>query len=178
MINILPEEGRRIARAEYRLRLITVATLAGAVVALSAGALLFPSYISSRAAAEVARQEAARLADAKQKRGETTDAPLALAEAELKAFASLIGGTVPSVAIGLLLSERGAGISITQIRYDAALRKATLSGRASTRDRLLLFVQELRKAQGVESADVPVSDLARSENAPFSITVIFAQSKP
>lgn len=177
MINILPEEGKRTARAEYRLRLVSMGACMGMVVVLSAGAFLFPSYVTSSAAAEEARVEAQRLADAKQKRGETTDAPLALAEAELRVIAPSLGGRLPSTALAELLAQRLPGISLTQVRFEAGTRTATLSGQAVSREKLLSFVQALRKVEGVEKADVPVSDLAKSENAPFSITVVFSEIK-
>jgi hypothetical protein len=176
MINILPEEGRVLARRAYLFRLVTVATFAVAFICLCAGVLLFPSYVETQSAADTARSESARLAEIAKKNGKETDMPLALAQAEITSFRALLARTAPSQPIEVVLRQRGSGITITQIQYDDANAQVSLSGVANTREGLLAFAQRLRKAPGVTAADLPVNDLARNENARFTITVSFAQT--
>lgn len=175
MINILPNEGRTIARRSYVFKVVATATFAAAFVALATGALLFPSYIETTADAEAARAEAVRLAEVEKSVNGATDEPLALAQAQLKAFGPLVATDPPSFAIQSFLGVRGKGISVSQIEYDIAAARMILSGTASTRESLLLFVQALRKVAGVTTVDLPVNDLAKSENSRFGITVSFGE---
>jgi len=171
MINILPQEGRVLARKEYLLRILTVSMLAAALIAIVCCALLFPSYLIANGARQDALAEASRLEEAKVKRGETTTAPLTLAKAQLALFAPLASSTPPSVVLALLLTKRNSGISISVIQYDSSSGKVTISGISATRDSLLSFFESIKAIPGVGNANLPVNDLAKNVDAPFSISI-------
>ena len=175
MINILPEQGIQAIKREYRSRLAVVCLFAAAVACLTLSALLFPSYLISKGSLEEITLEEARMATLAKERSENTDIPLARAKEEIDTFGPLLAKTAPSTRIEKLLSAKHAGVQITVITTDGVGKAVQLSGAAATRDSLLLFVQAIRALPEVASAELPVSDLAKSTNVPFSLQVLLKE---
>lgn len=173
MINILPEQGRTRARFVYRLRLVAVLLWASAAVCLIAGALLSPAYFSARAEETAARAESAALGDGGEK-GREAEAPLVTAATYLEVYTPLLAGASVGDRVALALSVRPAGIVFSQISYDRASDLVRVHGVASTREELLRFERALKALPDVLKVDLPVSDLARSTQAPFSVSIQFS----
>lgn len=173
MINILPKKGRSVARSAYLVRLGAVGTFAGAFIALCTGVLLLPSYVEIRSAAASVEAEQARLVAGGSTDDVEVEAALARAKAEIAAFYAALHQIVPSAPIEAVLRARGSTITLTQIQYDEPGPRMVLTGVAATRETLLSFEQKLRKIPEVSKVDLPVNDLAKSENAHFTITITF-----
>lgn len=175
MINILPQRGLAGLKFAYRVRLAAVVLLAGAAALIAATALLIPAYLDARVLADAARAEKSRI-DALNSESAEAEAPLIAAGERLEAYAPLLFSTSASDGIAPVLAARPQGVMLRQIRYEQGSRSVRVSGVASTREALLAFERALRVQAAIESVTLPVGDLARSSQAPFSLTVVLKEA--
>lgn len=178
MINVLPESGRQVVRREYYLRLVALAFIALGGAALVSAAALVPAYVQGREEkgntakqlelAEVAAQREAQSFIAKD---------IALAGKALPVVEAHLAGSRPSLYIAEILAARNPSVLISHIEFGGGeIPAVKVSGTALTRDALLAFSRSLSQIKGVPQVDLPVSNLAKNEDAPFFLTVRF--SKP
>lgn len=177
MINILPERGRSQARRTYLFRLLAVALSAASAAMLIMAAFLSSGYLNSLAREEAARQEAAAM-ELKTEEGRELEAPIAAARDELEAYEPLLARTQVGESIASVLSVRNADIALSLISYDRSARTVRVSGIAATRESLLSFERAARALPEAAEVILPVSDLARSTNAPFSLTIRLTETAP
>lgn len=177
MINILPERGRSEVRRIYLLRLSSLALCAAAVALLIMAAFLLSGYLESLAAEKAARTEASAIEDESEE-SRALEAPIMAAREQLEAYEPLIESEPIRNAVLAAVDAKDAGVALSLITYDRATRTLRVSGMAATRESLLSFERTLRSTPQVEEVLLPVSDLARSTNAPFSVTLRFKEQTP
>lgn len=177
MINILPDHGRATARRIYRLRLVAIVLWAAAIACLIAAGLLSPAYFRALASEAASRAESAALGEGNVK-NKDADELLAAATTYVEAYAPYLSGLSIGERIVAISEARPAGITFSRIGYEKGSDSVRVSGIASTRDALLSFEKSLRTLPHVEAVELPVSDLAKSTQAPFSVSVRFAPPQP
>lgn len=181
MSNVLPPEGVRTARREYRLRVAAVwGFLIATAIGVSAG-LLLPTFILVSVefesvgplldAEEAVDTEAYRANVDAVERANTLAAHLSRAERGMTAASALaeVRRDVPS------------GITLTGIAFaKEGEREITLQARgvAATRESLIAFVAALRRNPNFADAAVPVGNLAEGANAPFTATITVRTQRP
>ena len=179
MINVLPEEGKKWIRGEYRLRLATLTLLAVAFVALALAALLFPSYRLSESTYAQAHTEREAFSQAlSPANGEKVIEELSRAENMRQALALRVEEQAPSLHIeGIVRAQaKSEGVTLARLAYESAEEiSVRLSGFAKTRENLIAFSEMLERIAEVKSVKLPVSNLTRSVNITFNMTVTFTQ---
>lgn len=174
MFNLLPRAEKESVRREYRLRLSAV-TLWFIAATFAAGIImLLPSWFlsSQKERAAEARFEALKKDGAER---ETTGLQDTLREAseELK----LLSHEPPKIYLQELLaqtiSKRTPKISVDSVTVRAAAenkRTLQITGSAADRAALVAFSRSLEEIRVFEKVDLPVSNLAKDRDIPFSIT--------
>lgn len=177
MINILPERGRSKARQIYLMRFGTAVLWAASAALIIMAAFLSSGYLNSRAQEAAARQEAADMQSRTQE-GRELEAPIMEARDELEAYGPLLAQAQVGASIASVLAARNPDVALSLISYDRAARIVRVSGIAATRDSLLSFERAAQALPQAAEVILPVSDLARSTNAPFSLTIRLSETTP
>lgn len=173
MINLIPEEAESVVKREYALRVGgTLSFLLGAVFLVLTIALI-PTYvlIDAQITTSVRQAEESGLSE-----------EFARADSEVKTTRSLLRrlrGDVPAVlgstAIEEIRSVAPSGISFRFFRIEeekGTLKKVHVQGTASSREVLASFRGAVEQSDLFATAEVPIADLARDINLPFTMTVI------
>ncbi len=159
---------------EYNLRLaVTIATFA-CILVIIAIVGLFPSYISQKS-------EMQYLLD-KKNEAEQSNSAASLAEAErlslsnkvvvdyLEARVAGLKASHPAgEIIKAIFAKSNPGITIEAI--EIADRQVIIRGKAATRSDLISFHLSLRTEANFKNAMLPISDIAKSTGAGFSIQI-------
>jgi hypothetical protein len=172
MINLLPQEHKKLITTEYRLRVVTI-ILAMLLVLITSGAvLLIPSYVLSmykRNAAENAPDTS------------TTEVQREYAElmARIQHGKSLIRNLQPEKShvtatdiINRIIKFKTADTILNEINYVYSGETSftvEIRGVAKTRQSLLNFEAALENDPDIAEIDLPVSLLAKDANINFSI---------
>ena len=176
-INVLPELGRSHARKEYLLRLVTLACVVAGATALFACVALLPAYLGSRertaalgAALAIAEASLARETESAAGRD------IVRLERELPLLEAALAAPRPSMMVGDVLAVRAGSVLVYRFEYQGgAAPKLRVSGEADTRDSLIAFSRTLEQLRVSPDADLPVANLAKSEQVPFLITLSFTR---
>ena len=173
MINLLPPEAHSGIKREYWIRVLSVWALLLAGAFFVTALLLAPSYVLVSSELKALKSNTAA----------TNDSEEAYRAAEEKVLAAnaLVGQLdipQPKVAISEILDtiERTQSPGITLRTYSIrregrSINEFHLQGVADSREALANFKAELEREALFESADIPISDLARDENLPFVVTL-------
>lgn len=173
MINLIPPKGHTALTHEYVLR---VGALYGFMFAgvFAAGAILMvPTYVLVSSQLNSVRPDDERMEETKEA---YKNAFSHIQEANT-VMAQLRGG-MPNVEISAVIKEivRVAPKGVVFSTFRAAREGVVLStvdvqGQATTRKTLAALKNALEASPLFETADVPISDLARENNLPFAITL-------
>lgn len=179
--NLLPREEKRKNRAEYLLRLSTVALCAILFLVIANFALLAPSYMraSSKKSTAEARITASTGMIASEREEDEKDANARIRDLnkKLSVLSSGAGGvatqTLPSQMIASILALKTAAIKIQNIAYDATSERAryVISGRALDRESLAQFTDKLKKSTLFTKIELPISSYVKSTNIEFSLVL-------
>jgi hypothetical protein len=176
MINLLPYNQKKIADRLVLLR-IGIATVLGLVLLMVIGIILFvPTLltINNRYTIATGQVEQFRASGAVVSPSEVSnlqDRTAVLVE-KFAAPATL----APGDYIRLIQKTSISGISFTGFTLQPGeIPAMQVVGIAANREKLQAFVGALRKAQGVERVDNPLSNLVKSKNGDFVLTVQFAK---
>lgn len=174
MINLLPDVGRNEIRREYRSRFIATALWGVALVSTFTAAALLPAYFLSQAKQEAATVELSVAEGARGSVGEGVAAELTAARDAAAALEGTVSQTPPSELIFAVLARKPRDVSVTLLQYGRSAGRETLriQGEASNRDALISFRRELALLTGADSVDLPVSNLAKSTDIPYVMTVV------
>lgn len=185
--NLLPHEEKKKIRAEYRLRLGTVALAAVLFLVISNFALLVPSYLraSSKESVAEARITTSTGMTAREHEEEENDANVRVKELNKKLSVLSTGGTAASYAllsqtIASILALKSSAIKIQSITYDATQperRRYVVSGRALDRDSLAQFSDKLKKSASFAKVELPISSFVKSTDIDFSLVLEAASAE-
>lgn len=174
MINLIPPHARKQVKIEYWIRVVSVWVLLSAIALLVVAVLLVPSYTlvrSQLSAYEATYQQAAEW-DASYKELEVE-----VAEANTNAKQLLLGSDSLKFTVVLQEIETLAGASIMVDSVDmereetGVLETFEVKGIAATRAALVAYRDAIEQHELFASAALPISNLAKDREVPFSITV-------
>jgi hypothetical protein len=174
--NLLPASKSRALRREYFVRLVTVTLGLATLVVIIHGVLLLPAYLFAHT--QVAREQSeldriASSASSAQERAVKTEIQ------GVKADIAYLGrlGTQPTAsgAIRAVLAVPHPGITLSGFTFTAPSKTEqthmTVTGTASTRDALRMYVSSLSQLSYVSKADLPISAYAKDSAIPFTVTL-------
>lgn len=173
MINLIPPKGHTTLKHEYFLRVGATYCflLSGVFIALSI--LLTPTYVLVSSQLKLLTTEVDEDSDTK---AQFMEAERAVEEANQMIVQ--LRTPAPKETISDLIREvnRVAGPDITfrtfQVeRTEGVVKSLVVQGVAPSRSSLATLESSLESSPLFESAEVPISDLARDSNLPFVITI-------
>jgi len=174
MRNLLPEEHRKRIRNEYHIRATIIALILLLIVALVGMALLIPSYFLSQSKKNSVREQAVLIERSIElTESRTSFALLRETQSRLKLLSQAQGQVSSIEILTEILSEKGSGIRLSDITIDGVSPSATvsLSGSADRRDDLLSLKEALERNDRFSSISLPISDLAKSTDIHFTLTL-------
>jgi hypothetical protein len=173
MINLIPPEGQKVLKREYIFRVGgTIAGLFG-VVCLLLSVALVPTYVL------IGAQIKGSLAEVEKEGGENEAFVKADEEVkETKALIRQLKTFAPTLSMSDVVEEithvaPGGILFRTFLVEDKAgkILNIQAQGTASTREVLAQLKSALEASPLFEEAEVPIADLARDVNLPFTITI-------
>lgn len=175
MLNLLPQEAKENLIQNYKIRLGTVIAIFTSSLFIVAIIGLFPTYIREKAETDTLIK---MRIEAEEKNSEQSLAEADAMVAKNKVLTDYLEVRIaalqkaPSVTsfIERIFEKRNESINISQIEIDKTLVK--VSGVANTRAGLIQFREALRKEADFKSVILPISDLAKSVDADFNITIM------
>lgn len=169
---LLPIQERKSLRHEYRLRVAIVLCFMLSFAGLIGIGSLFPSFISMSA------KERSELDAVTALKKQKDDSGIGDIEGTLKADAALLAaatpltvGTLPSAVIESVVSARGP-VDLTSLSVasgDGSSFDVSIRGVAPDRPSLLAFQNRLEQLAPGNKAVLPISELAKNSDIPFSI---------
>lgn len=178
MINLLPDDARTHVLTEYWLRVISVWLLLCVAAGTMVLVLLFPSYILLQLQLQ-ARQDTYQQIEVEQEnfaqaqteiRQTNTKAALLADAADNMLFTDVLN------ALDAVQAETIFVRSVAVKRVEGVVETVTVQGEATTRDALADFRNRIEATSFFDEAELPLANLARDREVPFSITVTLAQT--
>ncbi len=175
MINLIPNEEKKIIIKDFYYRLVIVILLVLAFVILIASISLLPSYFISSVKKNISTEKlnTEEININNEKIFSTIsdiDKKLSLLEkTEQEKF------LVSERVINEILSKKISGIKITQIYFEDNEidgRKISIRGTAPSRERLSLFSTTLENNSLFKEVDLPISNFVKGYNIQFYLTLI------
>jgi Tfp pilus assembly protein PilN len=179
MINLIPTEGQKKLQREYQARVVVTFSMLFGFVFLFLGVALVPTYVLVGAQMSSLQSEASQGGtknDAFLKiETETKDIEKIIAQIE-KATSTL--SITPLITEVTSLASDGVRIrALTIAEEKGVVQKIQVQGTADTRQSLVAFRDGLEASEWFKKAEVPLADLARDSDLPFSISVMLERVK-
>ncbi len=174
MINLLPPEGKKLYVQEYWVRVLSVWGFLMGAVLVGSTLLFIPSYtliyVQLRAAGE-AIETAKSQSDVSEKENVIREANVIIDQLSLKKEYTEVSQVIEDMA-----AEATEELSINHFNFsykDDTVVGAQIQGAALSREALAQFKRSLEALPYFASVTLPISDLAREKDLPFTITVTF-----
>lgn len=173
MLNLLPKKAKKRIRKEYLLRLIVIFLFMSAWLVFFAGILLVPSFLVSSVKENVATERLDVLAEFNN----------LILDEDLQNESKILNTRIEVLISdkSLALAENGFleivvrskpdGIYIDNISYDWGNGRAILRGSSINREILLSFIKILESRKEFFDIDLPISNLVKDRNIPFTIKI-------
>ncbi len=179
MINLIPPAGHKAMKREYILRVgATYAFLFG-LVCIVLGVAYVPTYVLVKAQIDTMSIITERERGEEEKLNQIEHEIRTVHEA-LTQLQSVKESITPSEAIGAIEKVTPFGISFKTFTVSETKGDITaiqIQGTATTREILIRFKREVEAHELFSTAEVPISDLAKDVNLPFTMTVSLVQTK-
>ena len=172
---LIPTDLKKSLRHEYRVRAIIVLLFMMSVAWVIGVVSLLPSFVHVKSEKDTAMKTLASLENISgNRKGDGLVVDVAKQAAMLKLFDDQPAGkTLNSMILTSIVSVRGSvklnSISIT--RPATTTIAVTILGEAPTRDALINFKNSLTGAISGNKVDLPISELAKSKDVQFSLTL-------
>lgn len=172
MINLLPPEGRSLVKREYWLRVASAYAVLVTIASLVTIAVLLPTYFHVAFQINTVIEDIANVGSAED---------YARLEGEIKtanAISSLLvksTAPIPATTIIAKIKELAEtantieGISIST--KEGVVDSIVVTGTARTRSALVGLRDRIEAHELFETVELPISNLAKDENIPFSLTI-------
>lgn len=178
MANVLPHDLKRQNHKEYHIRFLIMIEVLVSVVFVFSTMLVIPSYIVSTLEEENKAEQMRSINEYNAKKvSDSREDILESTKASLDVLSESRERTKMTPIIDRLLSvmKTTGGIEFSGIRIESASENiqstsVVFSGVASTRDKLLMFTNELNNTEGFKGAVLPVSNLKEYADLPFSVS--------
>jgi len=182
MLELLPEKEKKYLKRMYTLRFFSVILLFLLATLVFAGILLIPSYFAARSTHKSIEEQVSFLqAYSDKKRDDRSGLILLGLEEKMDNLRDSL--TEPSFldVVEKVTEVKPQNLSIKSLFFNApedepgeiaaSSIKVTLIGESGARSTLLLFVDRLKEISGFEKVDLPISNLAREKDIPYTITI-------
>jgi len=169
---LLPIQERKTLRHEYRLRVAIVLCFMLSFAGLIGIGSLLPSYIAMSAKERTELDAVAALKKQKDTSGiGDIEGTLKADSALLNSASPLVQGTLPSAVVESVVSARGPVLltSLMVASTDGSSFDVSIQGKAPDRSSLLAFQNRLEALAPGNKAVLPISELAKNSDIPFSI---------
>lgn len=176
MANLIPPQAKKSILVEYWVRAVSVWLVLLGVAALALAVLNVPVYILIQNQLQT-YNNLYDDASAQNTSFEQIESDIVLANntAVLLSKASDINPLLPQIeAIERLAGEGISVNSFNLVREDTQLPEIQISGVAADRESLVQFSRDLEATSDFSSAEIPLSNLAKDSNIPFTINIILA----
>lgn len=178
MINLVPNEEKKVMKQSFYYRLSTIFFVALGCCMLIASIALIPAYVSSmeKKSSLNNKLEIQKTENIDAKGAEVTgiidnlDKKITLVEQTEKNKFS-----VSEKIIKEILSHKIPQVKITEISFNSTVkdgRKVSVSGLASSREQLFLFRKSLEEDPAFKMVDLPISNFVKGSNIKFSLTLL------
>lgn len=173
MINLIPQNAQKQVTREYWVRVISVWMFLFGSGFLIVALLNAPVYVLVRSQLKSYQNEFAQASD-------ETDSYNAAEKTITQAnnISALLGRSVAQAQFSDVISQleaiKGPDISIETFdmtRKNGAIDSIVITGVAASRVALSSFKDTLQHTDAFKSADLPLSNLAKDRDIPFSITI-------
>ena len=175
MINLIPNEEKKKKVKDFYYPLLVTAFAVFGFSILIAGVAMLPAYFLSSVRKNLINS---KLETEKNQSIPSPDKETLTVVEDLSKKLDLIEKSrnsrylVSQKVINEIMSEKMPDIKITQIQYrNESIKGKTISisGVASSRDRLLLFKRELENNIAFKKVDLPISNFVKGSNIKFSL---------
>ena len=176
MINLIPPEGHRAVRKEYLVRVSATYCFLFAVVFILLTVSLIPTYVLVRAQMHAYDAEVSV---------QTEGGEIKIAEEDTvrtEAILTELRKTPNTPNMSVIIREienaatRGISFRNFSLQYTAnTLDPILVQGVADRREDLVAFKQAVEAHALFEGADIPLTDLAKERDVPFTITIRLAE---
>jgi hypothetical protein len=176
MPNLLPQKEKKSLENQYYSKLIILGFIGLVITALLSGILLFPSLLLSKAKLEAVNYELEVLKlSVGHQESRNIEQEINKINIYSRAANALIKSPVINDYLDEILSAQPQGLKIKTINYrkvSANGAELTLAGNSSTRERLVLFVEELKNNERFSKVELPISNLAKDRDVDFNLTIV------
>jgi hypothetical protein len=180
MINLIPPTAKKKIFLEYWARVATVWLSTASSLMIIGIFLLLPSYVLIDSKIDVYAEGIDELR-AEANEYDSSVAQLIKASDQAKLILGQQEYTDFSTVLTLLEGIASELVTLTSYEFTRtnthSLSPIVINGRASTREALADFREALLLNPAIETAFLPLSNLARDRDITFSITITFAQPK-
>jgi hypothetical protein len=173
MFNLLPESLKRELISEYNLRKISIGLVFIFIIQLSSIIFIFPSWIISRT-----REDGLALQLEKINQINLSSDANAIKERiksinnEINLLNTALEYPKLALIIDHVLTRKTSETRLNSFSFSVGKNNTlVLKGTSSTRESLVAFADSLRNGGFFKSVDLPVSNLAKSRNIDFSMTL-------
>lgn len=179
MINLLPPSARKQVQIEYWIRVSSVWVILLGCACIIIGSLMVPSLILVQSQLAVYDGEY-QAASTQKNVYETLEQDVRVANG---IAAQLVSSDVDRLFSNIISEiEEVAGrtvalSSITFSRTDMIVQSVQITGEAASRSLLVQFRDELETSPLFDSAALPLANLAKDKDVPFSIAIIVSNQK-
>ncbi len=178
MINLIPPEGHKVMRREYLLRAWSTILLLFSCVVIFLTIALIPAYVLTNAQIKAFELET------EQKNGNddiyaNVEKEVQVANSMLNQFKTPSPSMFSSAVIEEIKNSAPASIAFSTFQVNTTgvvIDTVQIQGVAPTREALAQLKLKLEASPMFEKAEVPIADLAKDTNLPFTITITLAQN--
>lgn len=174
-MNILPPKEKKILKKGFILRFYLTATILLGAAFLIGTILLIPSYLLTRSVS--VEDEVGEYISSNEIADEILNLPTEV-EIKLGFFQAQLNEVSVSKTLAEVIGQKKSGISVNSISFNRkgqAGEKSgvmiTVGGIAYDRNSLISFEDALNQSSAFSSVTLPVSNLAKDRNIPFSVNV-------
>lgn len=172
MINLLPPIGHHAVKQEYLFRVTASILLLFSFIAIFLTIAFVPTYVL--VGAQIKAFEGVDGTDAEKETLRSAEAEMQTAEDILKQLGKSTETLSHSLVIQEIQKMASSEIDFKTFRIDSTKDDVVViqvQGIAETRESLAQYKIALESAPLFEKAEIPISDLAKETNLPFSITI-------
>ena len=178
MVNLIPPGAKKSVIVEYWLRVLTVWSILGTIVAILFALTIAPVYVSVTSKID-AYQESATIASEKIASFQSVSEELSASSQQAEQLVTSFRNLSLFKVVSLFQTLEGNGISLNTISVSRGLQNSlnpvNINGRAEDRQALADFRDRLLAENTTEVVDFPISNLAKDRNIDFSMTITMSK---
>ncbi len=173
MINLLPPQGKSLTVREYWVRVLSVWGFLLSAVCVLSTFFFAPSYVLVQLQIR-GTNESVQVEDDSQTEYKTKEDVIRKTNVLIEQLSTSKESSSISEIMEEIVDRAGTDIFIENFDFTFAEQnptKATIQGMAENRNQLAEFKRTLEDSGRLEAVTLPISDLAREKDLPFTITV-------